>query len=38
VWEFDQVHQRWVAVAELASPEDSGTPVYAVAWATNIGR
>lgn len=38
VWEFDQLHQRWVAVAELALPEDSGTPCYAVAWAPNIGR
>lgn len=38
VWEFDQVHQRWLPVAELALPEDSGVPVYAVAWAPNIGR
>ncbi|KAJ0106566.1 hypothetical protein Patl1_17553 [Pistacia atlantica] len=38
VWEFDQAHNRWLPVAELASPEDKGDPVYAVAWAPNIGR
>ncbi|CAL5377189.1 unnamed protein product [Camellia sinensis] len=37
VWEFDQDHQRWLPVAELALPEDKGNPVYAVAWAPNIG-
>ncbi|XP_061374135.1 protein SEH1 [Gastrolobium bilobum] len=38
VWEFDQAHQRWIPVAELALPEDKGDQVYAVAWAPNIGR
>ncbi|CAL5433820.1 unnamed protein product [Camellia sinensis] len=38
VWEFDQDHQRWLPVAELALPEDKGDPVYVVAWAPNIGR
>ncbi|XP_028083819.1 protein SEH1-like isoform X2 [Camellia sinensis] len=38
VWEFDQDHQRWLPVDELALPEDKGDPVYAVAWAPNIGR
>ncbi|KAE9459606.1 hypothetical protein C3L33_08492, partial [Rhododendron williamsianum] len=38
VWEFDQDHQRWLPVAELALPEEKGDPVYAVAWAPNIGR
>ncbi|OIW11110.1 hypothetical protein TanjilG_22917 [Lupinus angustifolius] len=38
VWEFDQAHQRWLPVAELALPEDKGDQVYAVAWAPNIGR
>ncbi|XP_052207841.1 protein SEH1 isoform X2 [Diospyros lotus] len=38
VWEFDQDHQRWLPVAELSLPEDNGEPVYAVAWAPNIGR
>lgn len=38
VWEFDQDHQRWLPVAELAEPGDKGDPVYAVAWASNIGR
>ncbi|GAB2296621.1 epoxide hydrolase, soluble (sEH) [Dionaea muscipula] len=38
VWEFDQAHQRWLPVAELASPGDNGDQVYAVAWAPNIGR
>lgn len=38
VWEFDQLHQRWLSVAELALPENSGDPVYAVAWAPNICR
>ena len=35
VWEFDQAHQRWLPVAELA---DAGDRVYVVAWAPNIGR
>ncbi|CAL5329100.1 unnamed protein product [Camellia sinensis] len=30
-------HQRWLPVDELALPEDKGDPVYAVAWAPNIG-
>ncbi|CAN6718505.1 unnamed protein product [Malus baccata var. baccata] len=38
VSEFDQAHQRWLPVAELASPSDNGDQVYAVAWASNIGR
>ncbi|XP_057477605.1 protein SEH1 isoform X1 [Actinidia eriantha] len=38
VWEFDQDHQKWLPVAELALPGDKGDPVYAVAWAPNIGR
>ncbi|KAK7406061.1 hypothetical protein VNO78_07677 [Psophocarpus tetragonolobus] len=38
VWEFDQAHQRWLPVAELALPEDKGDEVHAVAWAPNIGR
>ncbi|XP_050226329.1 protein SEH1 isoform X2 [Mercurialis annua] len=38
VWEFDQAHQRWLPVAELASPADKSDQVYAAAWATNIGR
>lgn len=38
VWEFDLDHQRWSPVAELASAEDKGEQVYAVAWAPNIGR
>lgn len=38
VWEFDQDHQRWLPVAELALTEEKGDPVYAVAWAPNIGR
>ncbi|KAF3684212.1 putative dihydroflavonol-4-reductase-like [Capsicum annuum] len=38
VWEFDQDHQRWLPVAELALPEDKGDPVSTVAWAPNIGR
>ncbi|XP_023547085.1 protein SEH1 [Cucurbita pepo subsp. pepo] len=38
VWEFDQAHQRWLPVAELALEADKGDGVYAVAWAQNIGR
>ncbi|CAL0311399.1 unnamed protein product [Lupinus luteus] len=38
VWEFDQAHQRWLPVAELALPEDKVDQVYTVAWAPNIGR
>ncbi|CAN6444355.1 unnamed protein product [Victoria cruziana] len=38
VWEFDEAHQRWKHVAELSLPGDQGDPVYAVAWAPNIGR
>ncbi|KAI3703468.1 hypothetical protein L1987_73559 [Smallanthus sonchifolius] len=38
VWEFDQDHQRWFPVAELAELGDKGDPVYALAWAPNIGR
>ncbi|GMN31662.1 hypothetical protein TIFTF001_003360 [Ficus carica] len=38
VWEFDQAHQRWLPVAELALPDNKGDQVYSVAWAPNIGR
>ncbi|GAY39260.1 hypothetical protein WN944_012886 [Citrus x changshan-huyou] len=38
VWEFDEAHNRWLPVAELALPEDRSDEVYAVAWALNIGR
>ncbi|GAV65791.1 WD40 domain-containing protein [Cephalotus follicularis] len=38
VWEFDQTHQRWLPVAELASPGNKGDRVSGVAWAPNIGR
>nr|GEW92758.1 protein SEH1 [Tanacetum cinerariifolium] len=38
VWEFDQDHQRWLPVAELADPGNKGDQVYAAAWAPNIGR
>lgn len=38
VWEFDQAHQRWLPVAELALPGNKGDQVYSVAWAPNIGR
>ncbi|KAJ8768506.1 hypothetical protein K2173_022600 [Erythroxylum novogranatense] len=38
VWEFDQAHQRWLPVAELALPADKSDQVFAVAWAPNIGR
>ncbi|VFQ67707.1 unnamed protein product [Cuscuta campestris] len=38
VWEFDQDHQRWLPVAELALPSDKGDQVFAIAWAPNIGR
>ncbi|KAG5531409.1 hypothetical protein RHGRI_026137 [Rhododendron griersonianum] len=38
VREFDQDHQRWLPITELALPEEKGDPIYAVAWAPNIGR
>ncbi|KAF5734771.1 hydroquinone glucosyltransferase [Tripterygium wilfordii] len=38
VWEFDQAHQRWLPVAELALVDDKADQVFAVAWAPNIGR
>uniref|UniRef100_A0A251V7J7 WD40/YVTN repeat-like-containing domain-containing protein n=1 Tax=Helianthus annuus TaxID=4232 RepID=A0A251V7J7_HELAN len=38
VSEFDQDHQRWLPVAELAEPDDNGDRVCALAWAPNIGR
>ncbi|KAI3689850.1 hypothetical protein L2E82_47820 [Cichorium intybus] len=38
VWEFDQDHQRWLPVAELADNDDKGDQVLSVAWAPNIGR
>ncbi|KAJ0986204.1 hypothetical protein J5N97_004560 [Dioscorea zingiberensis] len=38
IWEFEEAHQRWVPVAELALPGDKGDRVHAVAWALNIGR
>ncbi|KAL5564782.1 hypothetical protein UlMin_027946 [Ulmus minor] len=28
VWEFDQAYQRWLSVAELALPGDTGNQVY----------
>ncbi|KAJ3670924.1 hypothetical protein LUZ60_008350 [Juncus effusus] len=38
IWEFEEAHQRWLPVAELALPEEKGDSVNAVAWAPNIGR
>ncbi|KAI3721176.1 hypothetical protein L2E82_32182 [Cichorium intybus] len=38
VWEFDQDHQRWLPVAELADNDNKGDQVFSVAWAPNIGR
>ncbi|KAJ4838002.1 epoxide hydrolase, soluble (sEH) [Turnera subulata] len=38
VWEFDEAHQRWLPVAELALPVDKSDQVFAVSWAPNIGR
>lgn len=38
MWEFDQSHQRWLPVAELASPGNKGDRVYSLSWAPNIGR
>ncbi|CAL9137060.1 unnamed protein product [Musa acuminata var. zebrina] len=38
IWEFDEAHQRWIPVAELALPGDDSDMVHAVAWAPNIGR
>ncbi|OAY56381.1 protein SEH1 [Manihot esculenta] len=38
IWEFDLAHQRWLPVAELALPVDKSDQVFAVAWASNIGR
>ncbi|XP_042431129.1 protein SEH1-like [Zingiber officinale] len=38
IWVFEEAHQRWVSVAELALPEDDSDRVHAVAWAPNIGR
>ncbi|KAI3979248.1 hypothetical protein MKX01_007724 [Papaver californicum] len=38
VWEFDEAHQRWLPVAELALAGDKGDQVHSVAWAPNIGR
>ncbi|PKA66684.1 hypothetical protein AXF42_Ash003339 [Apostasia shenzhenica] len=38
IWEFDEAHQRWLPVAELASSVDRDDRVHAVAWAPNIGR
>lgn len=38
IWEFDEAHQRWLPVAELALPEDKGNKVQSLAWAPNIGR
>ncbi|KAL4204137.1 hypothetical protein AMTRI_Chr01g108220 [Amborella trichopoda] len=38
IWEFDETHQRWQPVAELALPGDEGDQVHALAWAPNIGR
>lgn len=39
IWEFDESHQRWLAIAELALPGDGDVDrVHAIAWAPNIGR
>lgn len=38
MWEFEEPHQRWLPVAELALPEDRDDRVHALAWAPNIGR
>ncbi|KAL6842771.1 hypothetical protein ACP4OV_027615 [Aristida adscensionis] len=38
IWEFEEAHQRWLPLVELASHEDKGDRVCAVAWAPNIGR
>ncbi|CAH2070684.1 unnamed protein product, partial [Thlaspi arvense] len=38
IWEFDEAHNKWLAVAELALQENKGDPVYAVSWFPNIGR
>ncbi|WOK99357.1 protein SEH1 isoform X2 [Canna indica] len=38
IWEFEEAHQRWIPVTELALPGDDGDKVDAVAWAPNIGR
>jgi len=38
IWEFEEVHQRWLPLVELGLPEDKGDRVCAVAWAPNIGR
>lgn len=38
IWEFEESHQRWLPVAELASPGDRDDRVHTVAWAPNIGR
>ncbi|KAH0451292.1 hypothetical protein IEQ34_018591 [Dendrobium chrysotoxum] len=38
IWEFEEAHQRWLPVAELAFPADTDDRVHALAWAPNIGR
>ncbi|KAI3708372.1 hypothetical protein L2E82_37540 [Cichorium intybus] len=38
VWEFDQDHQTWLPVVELADNDDKGDQIFSVAWAPNIGR
>ncbi|KAI3523938.1 hypothetical protein L1887_02461 [Cichorium endivia] len=36
--QFDQDHQRWLPIAELADNADKGDQVFFVAWDPNIGR
>ncbi|KAI3508046.1 hypothetical protein L1887_23046 [Cichorium endivia] len=31
VWEFDQYHQRWLPVAELADNDDKGDQIFSMA-------
>ncbi|KAM1376761.1 hypothetical protein PS1_038743 [Malus domestica] len=33
---IDSAHQRWLPVADLASPSDNGDQVYAIAWAPTL--
>ncbi|URD87295.1 WD domain, G-beta repeat [Musa troglodytarum] len=32
IWEFDEAHQRWIPVAELALPGDDGDMVWQLEW------
>eukprot|EP00252_Welwitschia_mirabilis_P011638 TRINITY_DN25961_c0_g1_i1.p1 TRINITY_DN25961_c0_g1~~TRINITY_DN25961_c0_g1_i1.p1 ORF type:complete len:330 (+),score=64.69 TRINITY_DN25961_c0_g1_i1:151-1140(+) len=38
MWKFEEVHQRWEAVAELTVADEVGDTVTAISWAHNIGR